>query len=548
MGVFMKKAFLCVMATVAVGSLVSCASSSKKNTEAATQSANETATEASINTTADATPVDENERAMSHINYIQYELAKIHTSGNRFTVAAEMDNILNSINPTSLKHPNLSDAYKDILGTLTDLKASHEEQKILEKEMEQKRGNAIFNAFSGLGAAFLNPNPVALASALVMSGFNYARTVNEIENEGTISSMKIDATRIKSIDEARINLWESAAKIYQNNSYESTTFIEEKMMSNYMNAEYELQKALGQEDEKTVALKTYTYLSLPEIENQFKYFLPYHLTLLKAGYVEDDAEKVKYRYKKIVELSNAEYKRFYIKNPYLYEATKYAFLFLMKHENESFEGIPTDFMLSLFKAEGNKSLISIVDDEYFVISVYEFFNKLGLGQYDAKIKESLALLKKLNVENDTTDLNSKYMCLESINKDNDYCRRLSKKVASDQLKKAVFEFEENGDFKMTFPIDAVFTATCVDRKQESIIIGAWDRKEERQHCLDVVTTIQKVENDGVYEYRIQNLGTLKHVNLKINVMFNMGIWNASANGVADNQNEMTKPLELETLE
>lgn len=95
-------------------------------------------------------PIDENERAMSHVNYIQYELAKTRISDNKFTVEKEMKAILNSINPTTLKHQELINSYVDILKYMESIRASDEEQEILAKEMESKRKNAIFSSFSGL--------------------------------------------------------------------------------------------------------------------------------------------------------------------------------------------------------------------------------------------------------------------------------------------------------------------------------------------------------------------------------------------------------------
>lgn len=484
--------------------------------------------------------IDENERAMSHINYIQYELAKIRISDNKFTAANELTAILNSINPTTLKFNGLDNAYEDILKYMESIRASDEEQEILAKEMEYKRKNAIFNSFSGLGAAFLNPNPVSLASALLMTGFNYARTVNDLETEGVIRNMKLGNAKKAALNEERTRLWTSAAKIFKDSKYESTTFINENMMDHYMKMDFKLESNF---DNKRIAREVYTYLSDSELREQFKFFIPYYVTLLKAGFVEDDAGKIKTNYKKIWELSNAEYRRFYIKNPYLYEATKYALLYLMKHQKESVDNLPIDEMIERFKKEGDKSIVSKVEDEYFLVGIYEYMNQKKPGAYYGKIKESLKLLVDLNVENDTTDFYSKYKCLESKNRDNDYCSRLSKKIAKDLLRKGRFEFAENGAFKVVFPLNAEIEATCVDKKQ-GLEFHFLKRQDERAKCIESVKNFQKQKNGNVYEFIAENVGVLEYENINVTLKFKMDKYKAVGLGIADYNGKMTKQFEL----
>ena len=488
--------------------------------------------------------IDENERAMSHVNYIQYELAKIRISGDKFTVIKELDNVLNTINPTTLKHESLINEYENILGTMETLRASDVAMERLSKKLEDQRKNAIFNSFSGLGASFLNPNPVAMASALIMAGFNYAKTVNEIDNEGSSEQLKITDSKKQNINKARIQLWTSASKIFMDSKYESTTFINEKMMENYMKEDFKLEASL----DKSTARSVYTYLTLPEVESQFKYFIPYYVTLLKAGYAENDASKIKKNYKRIVELSNAEYKNFYIKNPYLHEATKYALLYLMKHNEEQVDGLPIDEMIEIFKKEGDKSRVSVVEDEYFLVGVYEYLNEKKKNHYYGKIKESLARLNDLNVENDTTDLYSKYKCLESKDRENDYCYRLSKKVAKDLLKKITWEIDSEGTFKVSVPLDANITATCADRFQGTIFWGARDRTKERENCIKSVESFEKMKDGDAFVFRAENVGPLEHEKINVNVKFKMGKWNVSAFGVADYKNELSSPFELRAFE
>lgn len=485
-------------------------------------------------------PIDENERAMSHVNYIQYELAKTRISDNKFTVEKEMKAILNSINPTTLKHQELINSYVDILKYMESIRASDEEQEILAKEMESKRKNAIFSSFSGLGAAFLNPNPVSLASALLMTGFNYARTVNDLETEGVIKNMKLGNAKKAALNDERIRLWSSAAKIFKDSKYESTTFINEDMMDNYMKMDFKLESNL---DDRRIAREVYTYLSKSEVKEQFKFFIPYYVTLLKAGYIENDAEKIKANYKKIWELSNAEYRRFYIKNPYLYEATKYALLYLMKHQEECVDNLPIDEMIERFKKEGDKSKVSMVEDEYFLVGIYEYMNQKKPGTYYGKIKESLNLLVDLNVENDTTDFYSKYKCLESKKRDNDYCFRLSKKVSKDLLSKGRFEFVENGDFKVAFSLNAEVEATCVDKKQGKEL-HFMKRIDERGKCIESVKKFQKQKKGDTYEFIAENVGALEYENIKVTLKFKMGEYNAVGLGIADYKGEMTTQFEL----
>ena len=488
--------------------------------------------------------IDENERAMSHVNYIQYELAKIRISGDKFTVVKEMDGILNTIEPTSMKDTVLTNAYKHILISLNELRATDAQQDILETEMEQKRKNAIFNSFSGLGAAFLNPNPVSLVSALVMTGFNYAKTVNDIESEGNISNLKITETKKNTINEARINLWVSASKLFKDVNYESTTFINEKMMDDFIKEDFKLEASRNTNDEYSTAKSVRTYLTTKEIENQFRFFIPYYVTLLKASYIEKDAGKIKMYYKKIYNLSNAEYKNFYTKNPYLYEATKYVLLYLMNQENDSIEGLPVEDLIEIFKKEGDKTRVSVIEDTYFLIGVYEFMNIKKKGEYSSTIKEALYFLKDLKAENDTTDLYSKYKCLESKNKDNDYCLRLSKKIAEKQLKEASYEFENDGSFKITLPFDAEVSATCSDLDQGMKLWGALDRRDERQKCLNAVSKFNKEKDTSSYIFRAYNVAKLEHEKINITIQFQFGKWKGSAYGIAVYKNENPDFLEI----
>ena len=492
-------------------------------------------------------PIDENERAMSHINYIQYELAKIRQSADKMTATKELDDVLNTINSTSLKHERLSDAYVNILSSMVEIRATDEQKDALKDELAKKRKNAIFNSFSGLGAAFLNPNPVSIASALIMSGFNYARTINEINIEGDKESLKLSQTQRDRIDKQRIDLWKAASDVFVNSKYESTTFINDKMMTSYVENDFDLERAMYSKKASATATRVQSYLSKPEVENQFRFFIPYYVTLLKCAYAKEDAVKIEMYYKKIVNLSNAEYKNFYTKNPYLFEATKYVLIYLMQHENKEIAGIPIDQIIEIFKKEGDKSNnISTIEDEYFLIGVYEYLNKKKNGGYYVQIKNSLKYLVDQGVENDTTDLYSKYKCLESKKQDNDYCYRLAKKVAKDQLRKVEY-IVEDGNFVISFPLDASVSAKCTDRDQGTIFIDALDRREERTKCNKSVEKFQKQKNGSSYRFVAEQVPTLEHEKINLTIDFKMGQWNASAYGVWDYKEEFTKPLELKNF-
>ena len=244
-------------------------------------------------------PIDENERAMSHINYIQYELAKIRQSADKMTATKELDDVLNTINSTSLKHKRLSNAYANILSSMIEIRATDEQKDALKDELAKKRKNAIFNSFSGLGAAFLNPNPVSIASALIMSGFNYARTINEINIEGDKESLKLSQTQRDRIDKQRIDLWKAASDVFVNSKYESTTFINDKMMTSYVENDFDLERAMYSKKASATATRVQSYLSKPEVENQFRFFIPYYVTLLKCAYAKEDAVKIEMYYKKL---------------------------------------------------------------------------------------------------------------------------------------------------------------------------------------------------------------------------------------------------------
>lgn len=491
--------------------------------------------------------IDENERAMSHVNYIQYELAKIRKSADKLTATREMDNVLNTIEPTSLKHDELINAYGEILDKMVEIRAADEQKDALKDELAKKRKNAIFNSFSGLGAAFLNPNPVSIASALIMSGFNYARTINEINIAGDKESLKLDKTQRDRLDKQRIGIWTSASRIFKDSKYESTTFINDKMMTSYLDNDFDLERAMHSKNVSATASRVQSYLSKPEVENQFRYFIPYYVTLLKCAYAKEDVSKIEMYYKKIVNLSNAEYKNFYTKNPYLFEATKYVLIYLMQHENKEIAGIPIDQIIDIFKKEGDKSTnISTIEDEYFLIGVYEYLNKKNNGGYYTQIKESLNYLVEQGVENDTTDLFSKYKCLESKKHDNDYCYRLAKKVAKDQLKKVEYLVDDK-NFIISFPLDANVSAKCTDRDQGTIIVGMFDRKDERAKCNKSVEKFQKYKRGNFYRFEAEQVLPLEHEKINLTIDFKIGQWNGSAYGIWDFKEELTKPLELKSF-
>lgn len=503
--------------------------------------------------------VDENERAMSHINYIQYELAKIRKSANKIVATRELDNVLGRIEPTSLKHDELIRAYEKIQNFMIEIRATDEQKDALADELAQKRKNAIFNSFSGLGAAFLNPNPVSLVSALVMSGFNYARTVGEIDVAGKKETLKLVKTQRDRLDKQRGELWSSAARVFKDSKYESTTFITDEMMKNYIDEEFRLERALGSKKAAKEAKEVYTYLSDSEIENQFRFFIPYYVTLLKTGYAENKTSRVKKYYKKILELSNAEYRTFYTKNPYLYEATKYALLYLMAHNLDDIDGVSVEKMIEIIKKEGDKSRIAVVEDDYFLVGIYEYLETKNSGQYYGEIKNVLKHLVGLGMENDTTDLYSKYKCLESASHDNKYCRRLEKKIAQNQyekskkiamrlLEKSEYRRNENGDFIILLPFDAEVYANCADRIQETIIWGAFDRQDERKRCNEAVENFQKLKVKDMFAFIAEGVFPLEHEKINIFVDFKMGEWIGRADGVMDWKGVLTKKLELKEFE
>lgn len=346
-------------------------------------------------TTHKKTDIDD-EKAMSHINYIQYSLNKIRYSRNKATINAELDDILNTINPTSLKYDALIDAYQSLTqSTLMSLKLNIEQEEALQAEISNKRSNALFNTFGGMGAAFLSPNPIALGMAAVQAGFNYARTQGEITTDSIKNANKLDAEAIRIIDAERTGIFLSAAKVFKDKEYENTHFINETMMQSLSQITFELDSvakldsvALIQENDslKNIhksAIKAITYLSEKDIYDLFELFLPYHLTLLKAHYYLTEIDETNYDimdsiFNKIVEVSNTNYHRFYQKNLFLKEAAQYMILAEMQKNRSANTNFYMSKYIGYMEDNIQSTLENKINQKYFLTSIYEYMDRRDL--------------------------------------------------------------------------------------------------------------------------------------------------------------------------
>ena len=362
------------------------------------------------------------EMAMSHINYIQYSLNKIRYSRSKASINAELDAVLNTINPASLKYDALIEAYQELTqSTLMGLKLNIEQEEALQAEIHNKRKNAIFNAFEGLatGAAVTTtmPNPASIAMLALQVGFNYARAQGEITADSLKQANKLDAEAIRIIDVERTGIFLSAAKVFKDKDYENTHFINETMMQSLSKITYELD-SIGKLDSTAlkkdskgklknihlVAKKAITYLSEKDVHALFEYFLPYHLTLLKAHYFLTEVDSNHYKemdriFKEIEEKSNSVYSRFYQKNEYLKDAAQYMILAEMqRNPRDTLKPFSADHRSKILKYIGymdnniQMTLENKINHKFFLVSAYDYLSMKDESQ------ESLKYIRDVGAE------------------------------------------------------------------------------------------------------------------------------------------------------
>lgn len=337
----------------------------------------------------------DDEKAMSHINYIQYSLNKIRNSKTKATINAELDAILNTINPTSLKYDALIEAYQNLTqSTLMSLKLNIEQEEALQAEIHNRRSNAIYSTFEGLGASFLAPSPLSIGMAALQAGFNYARTQSEITNDSLKNANKLDAEAIRIIDIERIGIFLSAAKVFKDKKCDNTHFINETMMQSLSRTAFELDSvakldslSLKQDsgNYKSIhkaAIKTITYLSEKDIFDLFEFFLPYYLTLLKAHYYLTEIDNSHYDvmdslFKEMEDISYTNYHRFYQKNDFLKEAAQYMILAEMQKGPYSNKNLIMNRYVSVMDRNIQATLENMINHKYFLTSIYEY-----LGMHD----------------------------------------------------------------------------------------------------------------------------------------------------------------------
>lgn len=468
----------------------------------------------------------DDEKAMSHINYIQYSLNKIRYSKSKATINAELDAILNTINPTSLKYDALIEAYQELTqSTLMGLKLNIEQEEALQAEINNKRKNAVYSMFgdlsTGISIAATVPNPVSIGMVALQAGFNYARTQGEITDDSLKQANKLDAEATRIIDVERTGIFLSAAKVFKDKNYENTHFINETMMKSLSQITFELDYAakLDSMSLKTddygnlknihkIAIKAITYLSEDDVYNLFEFFLPYHLTLLKAHYYLTEIDPSNYQvmdsiFDKIVEISNTNYRRFYQKNEFLKEAAQYMILAKMQSvpyaDNSSKIGKYISYMENNIQA----TLENKINQKFFLTSVYEYLNR-----HD-QIRECLDYIYKVGAEPEMgTELMRIIYANGCDDPNSESCQniKITKEEQEKLLKRQEYTDEANkllkkikmSNKKNTWTLESPIALT--DVKAECFAADDRADPSDAKKCNDEMNALEEFHKSGLYRY------------------------------------------------
>ncbi len=346
----------------------------------------------------------QDDRIASLLNYIQFSTCKIIESQNKGLLENEFSDILNNINPSSLKKSELINQYEYLLTSLTRLKLTQNQRRHLEEVSALKRKNAIFNSLNSFGSVLYVPSKdpasigISLAYATLNAGFNYARTVNNIRLEENAELFELSQQDLKEIDSQRASLFITSTKIYKKNKFKSRKLINESEMKSFAKIASLVDSTYDTEELAKIAERNLP--SLERMEESFRKFSPYWLTLGKCYMYAGQAEKASASFEKVYQIDNASTIFKNKKSPYIKEAAKNNIYLLMKNNDRNVE--------KYAEIIRNNSLLdqNTQDDlSYFFYAVYVYTEELD------KAKKELDYLKKRGLEADFTQLSCSYNLL-----------------------------------------------------------------------------------------------------------------------------------------
>ena len=478
---------------------------------------------ASKTTKPDAVNIDD-EKAMSHINYIQYSLNKIRYSRSKATINAELDAVLNTINPTSLKHDALIDAYQELTqSTLMGLKLNIEQEEALQAEIHNKRKNAIYGMFgdlsTGISIATIAPTPLSIGMLALQTGFNYARTQADITNDSLKQADKLEAEAIRIIDAERIGIFLSAAKVFKDKKYENTHFINETMMQSLSQIAFELENAAKLDSVSAknnsghlqkVATKTITYLSEKDVYDLFEFFLPYHLILLKAHFYLARFDDSHYEimdsiFNKIVDESNTNYHRFYQKNVYLKEAAQHMILAEMERDSNATNRSKIYGYIEYMENNNQVTLENKINQKFFLSSVYKYLKANDEGNdcltyiYNVGAEDEMgtSLLRMIS-SNECNEDNPNSEACKNIEKTKEKQKRLLRRKELTDTANAVLKKIKMSNKSQTWTL---ISPVALDGVQAECFAATKDADpKDAKKCNEEMQNLKERNSNGVYRY------------------------------------------------
>ncbi|GEM_PF-6004585 len=312
------------------------------------------------------------------LNLIQFSVAKIIVSENKGFLTYEQESIMNNYERSELVDAKIINEYKYLFEGITQLVIRGEKRQFLDKKIQFKKDNAIYNSLNSFGSVLVAPSPVGIAYAVLNAGFNYARTTSEINMEKMEEDFQLKIDNIKNIDELRGSLFSTSALVYMEKKYHSQYLITETSMKDLAKAAF----AVDTTDDPSVLKANLVLLEDMIHDASMSKFSPLWLTLGKVYFKLNEYEKAESSFNKVCTMKSSVLRH----NPYIAEAARYILTIRMKNNQ----------YLDLEKYE---SLIDkntppgVRDDLYrFLASVY-IFNE----DWDSA-KKYVEYLKSRNVE------------------------------------------------------------------------------------------------------------------------------------------------------
>lgn len=321
---------------------------------------------------------EEDERVTALLNQIQFTTCKIINSKDKGLLESEFDDILNNIEPSSLKDDDIISEYGYLLNTLTALKLTQNQKEHIEEMAKLKRKNAIFNSFNSFGSVLYVPSKdpvsigIALAYAALNAGFNYARTVNEIKMNEKDEEFDIQQTELQMIDQQRASLFTTCAKIYGRSKYSSSGLIGEAEMKDLAKIAFAMEKATD-EERKSVAQRNLP--TLEKMKDNFSAFIPYWSVLGETYMALGDNKNAKATFKKVEELS--EKSQVFKINPYLRDGSRQMIAILLSEKAGKSE---LKKQIALLEKNTLKTQVMQDDLNYFLYSTYIAMKDYGAAE------------------------------------------------------------------------------------------------------------------------------------------------------------------------